>query len=322
MRHYLVVAAALFASVYAQQTVLRKPSGHDHSFEDGTTSTHYCATDSSSKVTSFTYTGNKLSLQSSGCPGYDWTSASNPGEARYQCWAKTVPANPIIGTTPYVVGVYMYKNKTGTNPDPQKGSIGMAVNGVTISGNTDAEGRDAYVYEGMSFDTCGGHPDQAYSYHYHAETTDGCVYTQVSGQHSPLFGIMADGVPIYGAYGDGGVAPTDLDECNGHVDSTHNFYHYHVTPNKAYPYLVNCLKGCLNNSNWLTSQTCTPQATQYDYSSLRSVVTSHSTATATSYTCSKSSASSLQINTPFMLVVQLVTAWVLVVSQSSIFHVK
>ena len=32
--------------------------------------------------------------------------------------------------------------------------------GVPIYGNADAEGRNAYIYEGNSFDTCGGHPQQ------------------------------------------------------------------------------------------------------------------------------------------------------------------
>ncbi len=37
---------------------------------------------------------------------------------------------------------------------------------------------------------------------------------------------MADGIPIFGPYGDNGVAPTDLDECGGHTDSKHTFINY------------------------------------------------------------------------------------------------
>lgn len=29
---------------------------------------------------------------------------------------------------------------------------------------------------------------------------------------------MADGIPLFGEYGDNGVAPKDLDVCGGHVD--------------------------------------------------------------------------------------------------------
>lgn len=53
----------------------------------------------------------------------------------------------------------------------------------------------------------------------------------------------------YGSLGDGGVAPADLDECNGHRDTTNPFYHYHAAANMAYPYLVNCLRGCLTSGS-------------------------------------------------------------------------
>jgi hypothetical protein len=50
---------------------------------------------------------------------------------------------------------------------------------------------------------------------------------------------------MYGALGDSGVVPSDLDACNGHLDTTNPFYHYHATANMQYPYLMNCLRGCL-----------------------------------------------------------------------------
>ncbi len=59
--------------------------------------------------------------------------------------------------------------------------------------------------------------------HYHTLPAPGCLFTDVDGQHSLLFGIMVDGIPIYGNLGDGGLAPSDLDECMGHVDATHPF---------------------------------------------------------------------------------------------------
>jgi hypothetical protein len=54
---------------------------------------------------------------------------------------------------------------------------------------------------------------------------------------------------MYGAMGDGGSAPSDLDECNGHRDTSNAFYHYHVTPNMQYPYLMNCLRGCFTTGS-------------------------------------------------------------------------
>ena len=85
---------------------------------------------------------------------------------------------------------------------------------------------------------------------------------------------MMDGIPLYGPYGDNGVAPSNLDGCQGHTDSTYPFYHYHLKPNRAFPYTVTCLTGCIYNSNGnnnlnsyvTTNTTCVKSATQYDYS--------------------------------------------------------
>ena len=36
-------------------------------------------------------------------------------------------------------------------------------------------------------------------YHYHSEPgRPSCVYTDTPGQHSPMFGAMLDGIPVYG----------------------------------------------------------------------------------------------------------------------------
>ena len=140
--------------------------------------------------------------------------------------------------------------------------------------------RDAYVYEGTSFDSCGGHASPQSQYHYHTDQLkSGCAYVQTAGQHSPMLGVMIDSIPIYGSLGerwsgeerrgagqlqqrthrstttsraaapvidacvccsaspagDGGKAPTDLDECGGHSDSAYPFYHYHAT-GTTFPY--------------------------------------------------------------------------------------
>ena len=93
-------------------------------------------------------------------------------------------------------------------------------------------------------------------YHYHSEPGMGCAYTDTAGKHSPLYGIMLDSIPIYGAYGDNGVAPADLDECGGHTDATYSFYHYHVTANLAPPYVIRCFRGCVFNANGNPSVSC------------------------------------------------------------------
>lgn len=65
-----------------------------------------------------------------------------------------------------------------------------------------------------------------------------------AGLHSPMLGFMFDGVPVYGPQDVGGVPPVDLDECQGHTDAEHPFYHYHTTSN--FPYIVGCLRGCIS----------------------------------------------------------------------------
>jgi hypothetical protein len=125
----------------------------------------------------------------------------------------------------------------------------------------------------FSFDQCRGHASPSPTgglYHYHAEPAPGCVYTDVNGQHSPLFAIMYDGVPMYGVKGDNGVVPNNLDECNGHVDNTHAYYHYHLQANLTYPYTINCLKGCLENTSpKINGEVCNASSTQYNYDSLK-----------------------------------------------------
>jgi hypothetical protein len=60
--------------------------------------------------------------------------------------------------------------------------------------------RNAYYFEGTSFDNCLGHPDQHGCYHHHVNPT--CLYNDAdSTHHSPIIGYAFDGYPIYGAYG-------------------------------------------------------------------------------------------------------------------------
>ena len=61
------------------------------------------------------------------------------------------------------------------------------------------------------------------------------MYNDTAGQHSPIYAVMADGIPLYGALGDNGVVPTNLDVCRGHTDTTYTFYHYHITNSMAAP---------------------------------------------------------------------------------------
>jgi hypothetical protein len=60
--------------------------------------------------------------------------------------------------------------------------------------------QNAYIFEGVSFDTCLGHPSQNGEYHHHINPK--CLYNDAdSMNHSPIIGYAFDGFPIYGAYG-------------------------------------------------------------------------------------------------------------------------
>ena len=77
-------------------------------------------------------------------------------------------------------------------------SYNTATGTFTTSGSNVWQ-RNAYVYEGISFDKCNGHPDQSSAYHNHIDPT--CLYTKSSTTHSPIIGWLLDGYPIYGPYG-------------------------------------------------------------------------------------------------------------------------
>jgi len=100
------------------------------------------------------------------------------------------------------------QKNSGTPDSTGLGQIGVWTNGVVAYNAEDGMTynnagiwhRNAYYFEGSSFDDCLGHPDQSGCYHHHVSPK--CLYTITdSTQHSPLIGYAFDGYPIYGAYG-------------------------------------------------------------------------------------------------------------------------
>ena len=68
---------------------------------------------------------------------------------------------------------------------------GQTVNGIWK--------RNAYYFEGSSFDKCNAHPAGT-KYHVHA--TPVCLFNDNdSSKHSPIIGFAFDGYPIYGSFG-------------------------------------------------------------------------------------------------------------------------
>jgi hypothetical protein len=126
------------------------------------------------------------------------------------------------------------------------GAIGIAVNGVAIFNGLDAANRDAVAHE--TLDSCGGHPQQQGTYHYHA--IPACLTAGASARrHSKLVGYALDGFPIYGPRGTGGkpLENSDLDACHGHTHTIRfrgkrrRVFHYHATA--EYPYTLGCYRG-------------------------------------------------------------------------------
>lgn len=127
-------------------------------------------------------------------PGYDigpW--AGNPNTPANQNFVFKITRNPI--------------QNSGIATKIAGGHIGIWTNGVSIFNAWDAQSynnagvwnRNAYFFEGKSFDDCLGHPAPNGEYHHHVSPK--CLYdSKDSSKHSPIIGYAWDGFPIYGAY--------------------------------------------------------------------------------------------------------------------------
>lgn len=175
----------------------------------------------------------RFTLQATGVPNY----TSNQGTSnaiKDQSWMVSFPLDPACAGSPADV----------VN---SRGPVGFMVNGVPFYGPQDAQGRDAVVNEGKSFDDCAGHADPMCSYHYHEEPV--CVFgagvkasaRTLADGHPPVIGFALDGFALYASY----PAGTDkkyaaLDDCGGHGDAARG-YHYHARG--SFPYLLACYRG-------------------------------------------------------------------------------
>lgn len=98
--------------------------------------------------------------------------------------------------------------KSGSPTVVGLGPVGVWSNGVAIYNSSDGMSynnkgiwnRNAYYFEGATFDNCLGHPDQSGCYHHHVNPK--CLYNDSDKTvHSPIIGYAFDGYPVYGAYG-------------------------------------------------------------------------------------------------------------------------
>ena len=158
-----------------------------------------------------------------------------------------LPLNPVMATTPSRLGVV---NK-----------VGLALNGVPIFSDAPSVLHTGHM---PALDTCGGHVDPGGWYHWHATATD--IETVFAHDHvdahcnlaqasDAMFGYAFDGFPLYGSADRGGVIPTGLDDCNGHIAATREYpggiYHYHAAT--GFPNLPRCLSGVQARNNFTTN---------------------------------------------------------------------
>ena len=148
----------------------------------------------SSNVQKVQYSPDYVYVSATCIPGYDigpWTA--NPNKPANQNFVFKITRKPT--------------QNTGTATKIAGGHIGIWTNGVSIFNAWDAQSynnagvwnRNAYFFEGLSFDNCLGHPAPNGEYHHHVSPK--CLYNAAdSSKHSPIIGYAWDGFPIYGAY--------------------------------------------------------------------------------------------------------------------------
>lgn len=146
-------------------------------------------------VQSVQYSSNNVYVSASCIPSYSigpWTA--NPNVPINQNFVYKITRTP--------------QQNTATAVPVGMGHIGVWRNGVSIFNVSDGMSynnqgiwnRNAYFWEGISFDNCLGHPAPNGEYHHHVSPR--CLYNPTdSSVHSPLIGYAFDGFPVYGAWG-------------------------------------------------------------------------------------------------------------------------
>jgi len=132
---------------------------------------------------------------------------------------------------------------------------GLALNGVALAKNDPFEelsGQNNIA----PLDENGGHSTLQFTYHYHAiptiffecetgwDSTNKVWATSAPNQdHSPQIGWGLDGYPIFGPFSEGGVVPTDLDDCYAHDHEPYGV-HYHANfDGETENAFMNCYRG-------------------------------------------------------------------------------
>jgi hypothetical protein len=191
-----------------------------------------------------TVADDTLTLSDDGVPDHDVLEAyalmdgSTVGVVE-SSYSMTFPMLPVAADSP---------------SDTNMGAIGAAVSGGLYFNPYEGDGTSValdnnFDVDGVPFvDSCNAHPlPNGGTYHYHGVPYCITDVLDTDGAHSVMIGVLLDGYTVYGPWGDGGVAPTDLDACSGHTGTTPEFteavYHYHLT--ETAPYSIPCYHGAL-----------------------------------------------------------------------------
>jgi hypothetical protein len=155
-------------------------------------------------VQSVYYTAANVYVTSSSVPGYSigpWQANPNSPVNKNYISKFTLTPGENLGTKTYTGlgpigmwsnGVAIFNAKDGRYYNNANGGW---TNGITQNGWN----RNAYYWEGLSFDACLGHPAPDGAYHHHVSPV--CLYSPSNTtQHSGILGYAWDGYPIYGPY--------------------------------------------------------------------------------------------------------------------------
>ena len=144
-------------------------------------------------VQSVYYDATYAYVSTTGIPSYNigpWASNPNTPSNQNKIYRiKLAPTNNAVHTATPLGNIGIWSNGIG---------VFNAKDGMSYN-NQGIWNRNAYYYEGVSFDACLGHPAPNGNYHNHVNPA--CLYdASNTAVHSPIIGYAYDGYPIYGAY--------------------------------------------------------------------------------------------------------------------------
>ena len=172
--------------------------------------------------------GNFVVIEVDGAPDHN-SPYFNTSSDQYEVYNGDNPdfkLNPNrIATFDLVYKIPLHPEEATSHSATQLGSIGLAVNGVSIFNQYAGPNNQPLTNEIDSFDQYNGHPETQGMYHYHLEP----LYLTENQGKNALIGFLLDGFPVYGPEEEGkNVTNEDLDEFHGHFGITADLSLIHI----------------------------------------------------------------------------------------------